>query len=164
MKKFLTILQEKPDFASGLFIAVFALVLFALIPQQVPDAKATYGVKMALPAGHKFFPIIALGFMLIPSLYVLYVGFITKTIAKAKKSEDFIGFWVSILAWALYAVLVIYIGYAVSTVIMLLFLMKYYGVDNWRHIILITVGVSIFVYIIFVKVMMLPFPKEALFF
>lgn len=151
----------------GILVVLFAVVMIALIPSQVPEATRTWGVIRAVPGGHRLFPLISLGMALIGSLVLIYDGY-KKKVAEAKKEKDKdldnVGFWVTILVWGLYAVMVTYIGYIVSTALVSVFLLWYYGVDKWTKILAVAGGTMAFVYIIFVKLMMIPFPHSALFF
>ncbi len=111
------------------------------------------------------FPYMSIIFIMVGGV-MLWLDGCQKPAKTAPKEDhlDYVGFWVSIFVWAAYTVMVMYIGYIVSTVIVLVFLLRYYGLKSWLMTASITVGATAFVYIIFVMLMKIPFPRTALFF
>lgn len=158
-------LLKNPECKQGVVVIIGALIFLAMIPWQVPDATRTWGVTHALPGGHKMFPYMSILAILLGGVVLWFDGFRKPAQEKEKaENQDYAGFWVSVATWAVYAVMVTYIGYIVSTFIILVFLLRYYGLKSWIKTALITVGVTAFIYIVFVMVMKIPFPRTALLF
>jgi uncharacterized membrane protein len=152
----------------GLCLTVFAAVMLLILPYQVPEASAKWGVIMAVPAGHRFFPMLSLILVLVCGLFIMIEGIYSKNVIEKKEekksTEDYKGFWVTAASWAVYAFMVIYIGYVVSTVLLLFFLLWYYGAKSMVKNFAITAGATLFLYVIFVLVMKLPFPRDTILF
>jgi len=162
--------RDKPEIISSLFFILFAILGFILIPSQIPPLTKAWGVMQTLPGGHKLFPIISLALIGVCGLFLILREFthkesVTKSKGNERKDEgDFKAFWVTAVAWGLYAVGVQYIGYLVSTFTLLLFLFRYYGITDWKKMIIVDLFIVFFVYLVFVRLMRLPFSFQALLF
>lgn len=156
--------KNKKDLLSGAFFVLFSVIGLLLVPTQIPEMTKSWGVMKTLPGGHKLFPIMSLTLIGVCAVILILTELFRKTKAKqkAQKDEDFIGFWVTVVTWAVYAIAVMYIGYLVSTLLVVIFLLKYYGVNNWKRIAIVSASVVLFVYLVFVLAMRLPFPSRVL--
>jgi hypothetical protein len=131
---------------------------------SIPKMTKSWGVMKTLPGGHKMFPVMSLALIGVCAVILVISEFVRKTEAKPKKekNEDFRGFWLTVAVWAIYAVATMFIGYLFSTLATTVFLLRYYGVTSWKRTAIISLGTVAFVYIIFVRVMQVPFPSRVL--
>jgi len=161
---------NRNEIIAGVGFVIFAILGFILMPSQIPPLTKAWGVMQNLPGGHKLFPIISLALIGICGLLLILTEFAhKKSVTKLKESEskdegDFKAFWVTVAAWGLYAVGVQRIGYLVSTFALLLFLFRYYGITEWKKMIIVGLLIVFFVYLIFVRLMRLPFSSQAILF
>ncbi len=156
--------KNKKDLFSGIFFILVSLVGLILVPYQIPKMTKSWGVMKTLPGGHKMFPVMSLALIGVCAVILVISEFVRKTEAKPKKekNEDFRGFWLTVAVWAIYAVATMFIGYLFSTLATTVFLLRYYGVTSWKRTAIISLGTVAFVYIIFVRVMQVPFPSRVL--
>ena len=159
-------IKNKRDFWVGIVCIGFAVFMMCLMPSQIGSVKNTWGVMQTLPLGQKLFPVMSLSMVIVCGL-LLSITSITTVPKKPyikKPNEDMLGFVATALAWLVYALGTAYLGYYVSTFLIVLFLLRFYGVKNWIVTAAVTVGITLFVFVVFGKVMQLPFPKRVLLF
>ena len=157
-------IKNKIDFWVGIVMTGIAALFFALMPSQIGSVKNTWGVRQTLPLGQRLFPVMSLSMVAVCGIILAIVSISTapKKPYVKRPNEDIKGAVITALAWLLYALGAQYLGYYVSTLIVVFFLLRFYGVKNWIILASITVGMTVFVYVIFGLIMKLPFPSRVL--
>jgi len=157
-------MKFKIDALIGFIVIVLSsLILFVLIPTIPQDIFQT-GRKSISP---EFFPtVIAIAMMVFGTILI-----ITSYLAPSagKESEPKIGkkelFRVFLVAsTGLFYVLLMYlIGYLIPSIVILAFLLWLYGENRWTVIFPLTVGISLALFYLFGRVLMLMMPQGVLF-
>ena len=130
-------------------LLIAASVLFFMMAGKFSNPSAAVWPKAIL-----------IGVMILSSMLVLQGFQLTKAGADSGMipGSQMKGSMASLLCVIVYAVLMNYTGYYVSTAIFLPFGMYALGQRNWKAILGVTVGLEIFVYVLFVMQLQLRMP------
>ena len=157
-------MKFKIDALIGFIVIVLSsLILFVLIPTISHDILQT-GRRSVSP---KFFPTVitiammAFGFILTIASYLApSVG--KESVLKIGKKELLRVFLVTFTG-LFYVLLMYYLGYLIPNILILGFLLWFYGENRWAVIIPLTVGISLTMFYLFGRVLMLMMPRGVLF-
>jgi len=157
-------MKFKIDALIGFIVIVLSsLILFVLIPTIPHDVLQT-GRKSISP---EFFPtVIAIammgfGFILIITSY-LAPSAGKESVLKIGKKELLRVFLVTFTG-LFYVILIYLISYLIPTIVVLAFLLWLYGENRWAVIFPLTVGISLALFYLFGRVLMLMMPQGVLF-
>lgn len=144
-------------------IVLSSLILFVLIPTIPQDILQT-GRKSISP---EFFPgVIAIAMMVFGSILII-TSYLTPSVGKESvrkigKKELLRVFLVTLIGLS-YVILIYLISYLIPTILVLAFLLWFYGENRWTVIFPLTVGISLAMFYLFGRVLMLMMPRGILF-
>ena len=151
------IAENKAEKVGGGILLIFSLVLlFVLIPSQVKEVKG-FGVSP------RVFPIILSMILLVLSLSLFWRGHSNKATDKdtneyeisAKETKLVL---LTVLLIGAYIVMLEYLGYLITTVVVLGFLMYMYGQKNIKSIVITSLVIPLTIYYFFTKLMQIRLP------
>ncbi len=142
------------DIVLSIFFIVLAVLLYrstATFPKSALFTTAVY-IKF-------------LSYMLaIASFVQLVISFRSDASIKIIFARDPKKFFILILSLIVYVWIMRYLGFILSTLIFLPVTMKYMGYNKFLKSILITAGITLFVYILFVKLFEIQLPEATIIF
>lgn len=157
-------MKFKTDALIGfIVVGLSSLILFVLIPTIPSDILQT-GRKSISP---EFFPtVIAISMMAFGSILII-TSYLApsagkESVPKIRKKELSRVFLVT-FAGLFYVLLMYLIGYLIPSIVVLGFLLWLYGENRWAVIFPLTVGISLALFYIFGRVLMLMMPRGVLF-
>lgn len=147
------------------FFAVMALTCVLLViyvfPNQIPKSPM-HGSNISSWIA----PLIGVTVIFITSLYEVFFTFKKRNSNVSKKKSDKSSkvLLISILIVLLYVFIGIrFVGFHISTILFLIYLMIFLGEKRWLLVLGISVGVTIFIHLLFTYYLGINFPKGVLF-
>ncbi|MEA4963852.1 tripartite tricarboxylate transporter TctB family protein [Lutispora sp.] len=149
--------RKNSDLAIGISLLIFSLFCyFVLVPKQVYINQNEISIIKA-----DFFPKLWFGILALLS-FMLCISSVSKNnnpeITAEKVKSNFLKVFFTISIIGVYILAIPYIGYFVSTTIVLICLMLNFGVKNPVKIVALSVITTTAVYFIFFRLMMIPLP------
>jgi len=142
------------------------LVRFYLIPNYI-EVPQKYAFSSLSPA---FFPILAIWFIAgLAILYLIHITLLSRGKSRYNGENDWISAGEERMAYACSGVIIVYllvldyIGFLISTVLVLAVLLVLQGVRKPIKVSLISIGVTLGIYLFFLYVMKIHFPKGIIF-
>ncbi len=142
------------DIVLSIFFIILAVLLYrstATFPKSALFTTAVYIKFLAYVLG-------------IASFTQLVIAFRTDASAKVIFARDPKKFFILILSLMVYVWIMRYVGFIISTLIFLPVTMRYMGYDKFRKSIIISAGITLFVYILFVKLFEIQLPEATILF
>lgn len=154
------------DFKIGIFFLIFSLV-FGLLLVPTIEENWSYSPKAKVQSytlGPRFFPYLSASLMGLLSILLMAKSlYAKKQHAEENKllrsKSGFQPVLVFMVIGSGYIAFLPYLGVALATPLCLLTLFWYFGVRKWIWILLFTIGVTIFIYVVFEKLMGIPLPQ-----
>ncbi len=151
------------DVISGAALAVFAALLYlVIIPNQVEYNEA--GPTALSP---RLFCQITAVLLLILSVSLVVIGLRAKPGEEAEadsgaKGSPFVRGSIAIAVSALYVVLITYLGYFTSTIMVTAFFLRFFGATSWKSGLLFIFVIIPFIYVLFVIALKVVLPEGLL--
>ncbi len=142
------------DIVLSIFFIILAVLLYrstATFPKSALFTTAVYIKFLAYVLG-------------IASLVQLSVSFMSDSSEKVIFARDPKKFFILILSLIVYVWIMRYIGFIISTLIFLPVTMRYMGYDKFRKSIIISAAITLFVYVLFVKLFEIQLPEATILF
>ena len=140
------------DIVLSIFFIILAVLLYrstATFPKSALFTTAVY-IKF-------------LSYMLgIASFAQLMISFSSDASAKVIFARDPKKFFILILFLIIYVWIMRYLGFIISTLVFLPLTMRYMGYNKFRKSIIISAGITLFVYILFVKLFEIQLPEATI--
>ncbi len=153
------------DFKIGIFFLIFASVFaFFLVPTIEEDwSHSPKGKVQSYTLGPRFFPYLSACLTGLLSLVLIVRSFRQKAppvdeskLPSPKKESRPVLFFM--IVGTVYIYILPYLGVALATPLCLLSLFWYFGFRKWSWILAFTIGVTIFIYGVFEKLIGIPLP------
>ena len=149
------------DVISGLVLTVFAALLYlVIIPNQV---EYNEGGPIALSP--RLFCQITAILLLVLSASLVVIGLRAKPeegADPATKGHPFVRGSIAVAVSALYVVLITYLGYFSSTILVMLFFLRFFGSKSWKVGLLFIFAIVPFIYVLFVIALKVIVPEGLL--
>jgi hypothetical protein len=156
-------LSAKRDVISGAALAIFSALLYlVIIPAEVEHSEAG---PLAL-SPRLFCDIIAI-LLLILSVSLLLIGLRAKPedeeLADPEaKGHPLVRGGIAVAVSALYVVLITYMGYFSSTILVMIFFLRFFGAQSWKNGLLFLFVIIPFIYVLFVIALKVVVPEGLL--
>lgn len=151
-------LRLNQDVISGAGLALFAALLYlVIIPNQVE-----YSGTGPLALSPRLFCQITAVLLLILSLSLLVIGLRAKPEEEEKAEatgHPLVRGAIAVALSALYVVLITYLGYFSSTILVMLFFLRFFGSKSWKAELLFLFIVIPFIYVLFVIALKVVLPE-----
>jgi len=142
------------DIVLSIFFIILAVLLYrstATFPKSALFTTAVYIKFLAYVLGIASFTQLVISFMSDASIKVVF-------------ARDPKKFFILILSLIVYVWIMRYIGFIISTLIFLPVTMRYMGYEKFRKSIIISACITLFVYILFVKLFEIQLPEATILF
>lgn len=141
--------MEKKQIHQDVYVGIAGLIFCGLV----------WALNMDLPSAAAMMPRLLAGILAALSVIILTQGILKSKLPASEQGEKAFtidSVKIPLIAWGLIAVYVLlfkYVGYFVSTGVMLIGFMRFMKIKNWKPIIAITVVYLIIVYVVFVRLL-----------
>jgi putative tricarboxylic transport membrane protein len=112
--------------------------------------------------GPEYWPQLLLGGLIILSIFLLIDIYKRRTALAATTAEQQpypARFWYTLALAIVYTIIMPYIGFAVSTLLFSLVIMRVLGVKNPKDLLMISAGTTVLFVVLFPKIMAVPMPR-----
>lgn len=139
---------------------LFAIFLYAVIPSEVERPPVLFGVS-SQGLDPAFFPYVVATCFLVVGLWYLYSSFgLNDTNGFRGLNRDnytSIGFTTAV--FVVYAVILIPLGFVLSSALVVAVLSVFYGARHWPTILVVALGVPAVVYVVFRRLLTVSLPE-----
>ncbi len=139
-----------------ILLSIFLIILSVLLYRST----ATFP-KSALFTTAVYIKFLSIS-LLIASLFMLIFAIKADIKERVNFTKDPKKFFILILSLIIYVWIMRYVGFIISTLIFLITTMRFMGYDKFVKSLIISVGVTAFVYILFVKIFEIQLPEATL--
>jgi len=155
--------SEWRDFLVGLILLIFFCVFYFIIPIEVEEGTEQLGLSPA------FFPRVSVLLLIILCSFLVFKNVVAvqklkrrKVQADRKRMEGKFRVIALTALCILYVYILSFLGYFISTSFFMISILWLFEVRKWRTVAMVAIVTPLVIYIIFGKIMMLPFPKGRL--
>ncbi len=142
------------DISLSIFFIILAVLLYRSTASFPKSALFTTAVYIKFLA-------ISLGFA---GAVQLFLAFLSDFSIKVDFTKNPKRFFILICSLIIYVWIMKFFGFIISTLIFLPFTMRYMGYKKFRKSIIISAGITLFVYLLFVKVFEIDLPEATILF
>jgi putative tricarboxylic transport membrane protein len=154
----------KIDALIGLLVIVLSsLILFVLIPTIPHDILQTGRTSIS----PKFFPTVIGITMMVLGCILIITSYLAPSVGKELVlqigKKELYRVFLATFTGLFYVILMYLIGYLIPTIVVLAFLLWFYGENRWAVTFPLAVGISLAMFYLFGRVLMLMMPRGVLF-
>jgi len=148
----------------AIFLIVFAIVAFFLIPYQIEKPKLFFG-RSLMQMEPSLFPRVSIIGLFILSVFYLIISFKLneKNLFQELGKQNYSRVLVTFVIFIAYALLLEPLGFVLSSALMVGSLSFYYGNRNLIVFALILIGAPLIIYFLFTRVLQVSLPEGLLF-
>lgn len=139
---------------------LFSIFLFAVIPSEVERPPVLFGVP-AEGLDPAFFPNLVAACFMLAGLWYLYTSFSLNDVNgfRGLTRNNYISVAFTTVMFAVYAAILIPLGFVLSSALVVAVLSVFYGARHWPSVLLIAVGVPAVVYVVFRRLLSVALPE-----
>jgi len=142
------------------YIDIFLSILFIVLSVLLYRSTASFP-KSALFTTAIYIKFLSIS-LFISSLFMLFFAFKTEITQKVEFTKDPKKFFILVLSLIVYVWIMQYIGFIASTILFLISTMRFMGHNNFIKSVIISLLVTGFVYLLFVKIFEIQLPEATL--
>ena len=148
----------------AVFLIVFSLTAFFLIPYQIEKPKLFMG-RSLMQMEPSLFPRVSIIGLVILSVFYLFISFKLneKNLFRELDKQNYLKILVTFVIFIAYALLIEPLGFVLSSALMVGSLSSYYGNRNLIVFFLILIGAPLIIYFLFTRVLQVSLPEGLLF-